>query len=92
LVNIEKDKQSDILMYQSEDGSTRIDVRLDEETVWLTQAAMAELFQTTPQNITMHITSIYKEGELDENATCKDYLQVRGEGLRRVKRTLKHYV
>lgn len=72
------DKNTDMMIYQTEDGQTRIDVCLEEETVWLTQAAMAELFQTTPQNITMHITSIYKEGELDKSATCKDYLQVRG--------------
>jgi hypothetical protein len=57
----------------------------------LTQAAMAELFQTTPQNITLHLQSIYDEGELDEAATCKEYLQVRQEGVRDVRRSLKHY-
>ena len=55
--------RSDILMYQTEDGKTRIDVLMEDETVWLTQASMAELFQITPQNITMHIKSIYDEGE-----------------------------
>lgn len=61
------------------------------ETVWLTQAAIAELFQTTPQNITLHLAAIYQEGELEEGATCKDYLQVRQEGTRQVRRVLKHY-
>ncbi|MBL8235273.1 MAG: virulence RhuM family protein, partial [Bryobacterales bacterium] len=66
-------------------------VRLDGQTVWLTQAAMAELFQTTPQNITMHVATIYEEGELSEKATCKEYLQVRAEGNRQVQRLMKHY-
>jgi hypothetical protein len=79
------------LIYQPEDGKTRISVRLEGETVWLTQASMAELFQTTPQNITLHINNIYDERELDEEATCKDYLQVQLEGDREVKRSRKHY-
>lgn len=61
------------------------------DTVWLTQKDMAELFQTTPQNITQHLASIYEEGELTESATCKEYLQVRSEGKRQVERSLKHY-
>jgi hypothetical protein len=69
----------------------KIDVRLEGETVWMTQAHMAELFQTTPQNITLHLQAIYEEGELTETATCKDYLQVRTEGARQVQRTLRHY-
>ena len=73
------EKRSDILIYQTEDGATRIDVRLDDNSVWLTQAGMAELFQTTPQNVTIHLRNIYKEGELSESATCKEYLQVRAE-------------
>lgn len=85
------EKPSNILIYQSEDGKTRVGVLLKGETVWLTQAAMAELFQTTPQNITLHIKSIYAEGELSEAATCKEYLQVQQEGKRQVKRSLKHY-
>ena len=85
------ERRSDILMYQTEDGKTRIDVLVENETVWLTQASMADLFQITPQNITMHIKSIYDEGELIELATCKEYLQVREEGPRQVKRKLKHY-
>ena len=82
---------SEIILYQTEDGQTRISVRLEDETVWLTQAAMAELFQTTPQNITIHLKGIYEEGELDEGATCKEYLQVRKEGARQVRRNMKHY-
>ena len=80
-----------IVVYQAEDRGGRIRVLLEGETVWLTQALMAELFQTTPQNITMHLAAIYAEGELAEPATCKEYLQVRTEGRRQVERTLKHY-
>ena len=78
-----------VIIYR--DGALRLQVRLDGQTVWLTQAGMAELFQTTPQNITIHIKNIYADAEQDEAATCKDYLQVRMEGGRQVKRTLKHY-
>ncbi|GAI56138.1 unnamed protein product, partial [marine sediment metagenome] len=72
-------------------GQTRIQVRLEKETVWLTQAALADLYQTTPQNITTHIRNIYEEGELTDEATCKDYLRVHREGNRDVERNLKHY-
>lgn len=82
---------SDIILYQTEDGKSRIQVQLEDGTVWLTQAQMAELFQTTPQNITLHLRSIFAERELLEEATCKDYLQVRREGSRDVRRALKHY-
>ena len=67
---------SDILIYRTEGGETKIEVRLERETVWLTQKAMAELFQTTPQNITLHLKNAFAEGELEEISTCKDYLQV----------------
>ncbi|MEA2097324.1 MAG: cell filamentation protein Fic, partial [Candidatus Cloacimonadota bacterium] len=73
---------SEILLYQTEDGQTKIDVRLEEETVWLSQAQMVELFQTTKQNISLHIKNIYEEGELDETSTVKDYLTVQTEGKR----------
>ena len=73
-----------IVIYQTEDGKTQIDVRLENETVWLTQAQMAELFEKTPQNITMHIGNAYKEGELERESTCKEYLQVQQEGKRLV--------
>jgi hypothetical protein len=82
---------SEMILYQTEDAQTRIEVRLEGNTVWLTQAQMAELFQTTPQNITLHLRAIYDEGELVEGATCKDYLQVRREGAREVQRSLRHY-
>lgn len=65
------------MLYQSPDGGPALSVRLQGQTAWLTQAQMAELFQTTPQNITMHIANVYADGELPEGATCKEYLQVR---------------
>ena len=80
-----------IVIYQTDDGQTQIDVRLENETVWLTQAQMAMLFEKTPQNITMHIRNAYNEGELDESSTCKEFLQVRFEGNRKVKRLQKYY-
>ena len=82
-------KQDQIVI--TEDGKTQIDVRLENETVWLTQAQMAELFEKTPQNITMHIGNAYKEGELEKGATCKEYLQVQTEGKRKVTRKVKYY-
>ena len=81
----------EILLYQAEDGRTRIECRFQDETLWLTQAQLAELFQTTPQNITIHLKAIYAEGELFESATCKTYLQVRQEGAREVTRKLRYY-
>ncbi len=88
---MEPTSASDLILYQTEDGKTRIQCRFEDESIWLTQAQIAELFQTTPQNITQHIRSIYDENELDEMATCKSYLQVRVEGARQVKRQLNHY-
>ncbi len=83
--------KSEFLLYQTEDGHTRIGVRLDNETVWMTQASMAELYQTTPQNVTIHLKAIYAERELEESATCKEYLQVQQEGARAVSRARKFY-
>ncbi len=83
--------ENEIIIYQTEDGVTRISVTLDGDTVWLTQAQMAELFQTTPQNITLHIGNIYQEGELTPDLTCKEFLQVQPEGSREVKRKRKYY-
>ncbi len=80
-----------ILLYRTEDGRNRIQVRLENETVWLTQRSMAELFQTTPQNITIHVRAIYRDGELSEPATCKDFLQVQKEGERSIQRRFKFY-
>ncbi|MBV1757785.1 MAG: virulence RhuM family protein [Dethiosulfatibacter sp.] len=85
------ENKTDILIYQLEDGKTKVDVRLENETVWMTQKAIAELYQTTPQNITLHIKNIYEEGELEENSTCKNYLQVQTEGNRTVQRNSRHY-
>jgi hypothetical protein len=85
------EQRSEMILYQTEDDQSRIQVRLEGGTVWLTQALMAELFQTTPQNITIHIRGIYKGGELAEEGTCKEYLQVRREGGRAVQRKIKLY-
>lgn len=82
---------SQIVIYQTENGITKLEVRLENETVWLSQKLMAELFQTTPQNITIHLKNIYEEGELVEIATCKDFLQVQKEGDRMVERNQKLY-
>lgn len=87
----ENPSPSSLILYQADDQTTRIEVRLDAGTVWLTQAQLAELFQTTPQNITLHLKAVYEEGELSEEATCKSYLQVRQEGGRDVSRNLRHY-
>jgi hypothetical protein len=79
------------VFYQTEDGRSRIEVKLEDNTVWLTQRLMAELFQTTPQNVTMHLRGIYADGELNEEATCKEYLQVQQETGRSVERRLRFY-
>ena len=83
--------QTSIILYQTEDGRTRVQCRFEDGTLWLTQAQIAELFQTTAQNVTLHLKAIFAEGELVEEATCKDYLQVRREGTREVSRNLRHY-
>ena len=82
---------STAILYQTEDGRTRIDCRFEGETIWLTQTLMAELFQTTLQNINLHLQNIYEEGELDPGATIKSYLMVRQEGTRQVRRPVLHY-
>jgi hypothetical protein len=87
------DNQSsgEILLYQTEDGRTRIECRFENNTLWLSQVLMAELFQTTVPNINIHIKNILSEGELMEAATIKDYLIVRPEGARQVRRPVKYY-
>jgi hypothetical protein len=87
----EPENQGEIVIYRSDDGSTRLECRFADESIWLTQALMAELFQVSPQNITLHLKTIYAEGELRREATCKEYLQVRREGGREVTRRLQHY-
>lgn len=83
--------ESGILFYQSEDGTSRIEVRLEEGTVWLPQALIAELYQTTKQNISLHIRNIFDEGELQPEATVKEYLTVQQEGPRAVQRKVAYY-
>jgi len=83
--------KNEIVLYQADELSASLEVRIEDETVWLTQAQMAELFQTSPQNITIHIGNIFKEFELEKKGTCKDYLQVQIEGERKVKRNLLLY-
>ncbi len=83
--------ENEIIIYQTQDGQTKIDVRIENETVWLTQNQMAELFQTTKQNISLHIKNIFEEGELTEDSTVKDYLTVQNEGSRKVSRNVTHY-
>ena len=82
---------SQFIIYQTEDGQIKLDVRFVDETVWLTQALMAELFQTSSDNIGLHLKHIFTESELDENSTTEDFSVVRQEGSRQVKRSLKHY-
>lgn len=85
------ENQGDIVIYQTEDGGTKIDVRFVDETVWLTQQQMAELFQSSRTNIVEHIQHIYEEGELDEASTCRNFRQVRTEGTRQVTREIPYY-
>lgn len=77
---------SQIIIYRTEDGGTKLDVRLENETVWLTQKSIAELFQTSVPNINIHLKNIFEEGELSQAATIKDFLIVQNEGSRRVER------
>ena len=83
--------QSEIILYQTEDGRTRVQCRFEEETLWLTQVQIAELFQTTVPNINLHLKAIYAEGELATEATIKSNLMVRFEGSRQVSRPVLHY-
>jgi hypothetical protein len=82
---------SEIIFYQTAQGQKKISVTYDEETVWLTQKQLAELFKVTPQNITQHLKKIYEEGELEVSGTCKEILQVQTEGEREVQRKRKYY-
>ncbi len=84
-------KQDKIVIYQTEDGKTKIDVRLENETVWLTQAQMAQLFKSSRTNVLEHIQHIYEDEELEKEATCRNFRQVRQEGKRTVNRTIIMY-
>ena len=85
------DNCGEILIYQSEDGLTKLEVKIQDETVWLTQQQMADLFQTSRTNVVEHISHIYEEFELDENSTCRKFRQVRKEGNREVSREMSYY-
>lgn len=92
MTNLEpRQPEYQIAIYQTEDGATRMEVRFEGDTAWLSQKQMADIFQTTPQNITIHVRAIYDDGELDEQATCKQFLQVQTEGTREVRRYLNFY-
>jgi len=83
--------QGEMVIYRTDDGKASLDVMLENETVWLTQKQMALLFDTTPQNITMHVRNVYADGELNQMATCKEFLQVQTEGVREIRRMTKMY-
>ena len=85
------DEHGEILIYQTDDGQTNIEVKIEDDTVWLTQQQMSELFQTSRTNVVEHIKHIYEEGELDEISTCRNFRQVRKEGNREVTRQIPYY-
>ena len=87
---MDKNQANEIILYQPDD-TLALDVRVEDESVWLTQVQMAELFQSTKQNVSLHIRNIFKEGELDEIATVKEYLTVQKEGKRNVQRNIYYY-
>lgn len=82
---------SSIEIYQSDDGQVQLQLRLEQDSLWLTQAQMAELFETSSDNISLHLKNIYQEGELQEQSTTEDFSVVRQEGKRQVQRRIKHY-
>ena len=84
-------KENNILIYQDEDGITKVSVKFSDEDIWLNKYEIAEIYKTTRQNIEQHINNIYKDEELKKNSTCKNFLQVRTEGNRQVKRNIDHY-
>lgn len=85
------DNYGNILIYKNEKGDTKVDAYFSDSTIWMSQKSIAELYQTSPQNITLHIKNIYSDGELDMVSTCKNYLQVQIEGSRQVQREIKIY-
>lgn len=85
------DEYGEILIYQTDDGQTNIEVKIEDDTVWLTQQQMSELFQTSRTNVVEHIKHIYEERELDEISTCRNFRQVRKEGNREGTRQILHY-
>ena len=85
------EEKNNIVIYQLEDGKTKIDVKLEDETVWLSQQQITDLYDTTKQNISLHIKNIFDEEELDINSTVKEFLTVQKEGNRKVERKVKYY-
>jgi hypothetical protein len=90
-MSVEPRPSSEILLYQTEDGLTRLDIRFEGESLWLTQNQMADLFQTSKQNISLHLKNVFSEGELAREATVKEYLTVQAEGARSVTRGVEYY-
>ena len=88
---MKKQKDNNIVLYQDEDGITRVSVRFADDDLWITQKQIAEIYDTTQQNISLHIDSIYKDFELGIEGTHKKYLLVQTEGKRQVKREISHY-
>lgn len=85
------ENQKQVLIYQAEDGSFQTEIRLESDTIWLNQKQMSELFNTSTDNIGLHIKNVYSDGELSEEATTENYSVVRLEGKRKVNRRVKHY-
>ena len=83
--------KNEILIYEDKDGITKVNVTFTDEDIWLTQSQLAEIYKTSRENITMHISNIYEDNELPKNSTCKKFLQVQNEGTRSVKRNIDHY-
>ena len=90
-LNIETGMENKIILYKDENGKLSVNVRFADEDVWLTQAQLAEIYMTTQENVSMHISNIFKDGELDESVTYKKFLLVRQEGDRQVRRNIDHY-
>lgn len=85
------DNKNEILIYEDKDGITKVNVTFTDEDIWLTQSQLAEIYKTSRENVTMHISNIYKDNELPKDSTCKKFLQVQNEGSRSVKRNIDHY-
>lgn len=85
------ENQNKIIIYKTTDGKVELDVKIENETVWLTQSQMSDLFQSTKQNVALHISNIYEDNELNQSSTVKEYLTVQKEGAREVKRNVLHY-
>ena len=83
--------ENNIIIYQDEDGITKVSVKFSDEDIWLTKYQIAEIYKTTRQNIEQHINNIYHDEELQKEPTCKNFLQVQNEGNRQVKRNIDHY-